>query len=205
MQVWYKLKKKAHGENGSVDAVSNEQWKSTKLPNFLQKFCADNIYNADETGLFYCATPDGSLTYKHTTLSSSKKAMDHVTVLCCSIMSGTDKGKLVVIGKRAKPRCFMGISMDSLPAVYYANKNAWITSEILNKWLVSWDMELQRKPRKILPVLENCTAHPHLDSLKNIQLEFLSPNTTSLIQSMDMGIIKKSEDLTSHEVGKLHP
>jgi hypothetical protein len=67
--------KKAHGED------SGEQWKSTKLPNLLQKFCADNIYDADETGLFYCATLDGSLSYKSATLSGSKKAMDYVTVL----------------------------------------------------------------------------------------------------------------------------
>jgi hypothetical protein len=79
--------KKAHGEKGIVDAVSAEQWKSTKLPNLLQKFCADDIYIADETGLLYHATPDGSLSYKHATLAGSKKTMDPVTVLCCSNMS----------------------------------------------------------------------------------------------------------------------
>jgi hypothetical protein len=83
----------------------------------------------------------------------------------------------------------MGISMNSLPFLYYANKNAWMISEIFKKWLVSWDMELQLKLRKILLVLDNCATHPHLDSLKNIQLEFLSPNITSLIQQVDMGII----------------
>jgi hypothetical protein len=30
--------------------LSAEQWESTKLPNLLQKFSADDIYNADETG-----------------------------------------------------------------------------------------------------------------------------------------------------------
>jgi hypothetical protein len=59
--------KKAQGEKGSVDAVSAEKWKSTKLPNLLQKFCADDICNADERGLFYCATPNSSLSYKHAT------------------------------------------------------------------------------------------------------------------------------------------
>jgi hypothetical protein len=34
--------KKAHGKD-SADAVSGEQWKSIKLPNLLQKFCADNF------------------------------------------------------------------------------------------------------------------------------------------------------------------
>jgi hypothetical protein len=51
---------------------------------------------------------------------------------------------------------------------------------------MSWDMELQHKLRKILIVLDNCAAHPQVDSLKNIQLTFPSPNTTSL----DMRIIK---------------
>jgi hypothetical protein len=55
--------------------LSAEQWKSTKLLNFLQKICADDNYNADETGLFYRATPGGSLGYKHATLSGSEKAM----------------------------------------------------------------------------------------------------------------------------------
>jgi hypothetical protein len=50
-------------------------------------------------------------------------------------------------------------------------------------------MELQHKLRKMLMVLDNCAAHPHVDSLKNIQLEFPSPNT-SLEQPTDMGIIK---------------
>jgi hypothetical protein len=45
--------KKAHGEKGIAGAVSAEQWKYAKLPNLLQKFCTDDIYNADETGLFY--------------------------------------------------------------------------------------------------------------------------------------------------------
>jgi hypothetical protein len=82
--------KKAHGEKDSADAVNAEKWKSTKLPNLHQKCCTDNIYNANETGLFYPATLDGSLSYKHITLFASKKPIDCVIVLCCSSMSGTD-------------------------------------------------------------------------------------------------------------------
>jgi hypothetical protein len=101
--------KKAHGETGSADAVSAEQLKSTKLPNLLQKFYTDNIYNADETGLFYRAMPDGSLSYKHEIVSGSKKATDHVTLLCCSNISGTGKRKLLVTEIRAKPWCLKGL------------------------------------------------------------------------------------------------
>jgi hypothetical protein len=74
-------------------------------------------------------------------------------------------------------------------------KNAWMRSEIFKKWLMCWDVELQRKSRKILLLLDNCAAHPHLDSLENIQLEFMFPNTTCLVQPMDMGIIKNLKTL----------
>ncbi|XP_028677229.1 tigger transposable element-derived protein 4-like [Erpetoichthys calabaricus] len=182
--------KKAHGEKESADGAGAEKWKSTKLPEIHEKFQADNIYNADETGLYYRATPDGSLSYNHVALSGSKKVMDRVTVLCCSNMSGTDKRKLLVIGKSAKPRCFKGLKMDSLPVVYRASRNAWMTSELFKEWLKDWDRELQCQSRKVLLLLDNCAAHPRLHCLKNIQLEFLPPRTTALVQPMDMGIIK---------------
>jgi hypothetical protein len=58
-------------------------WKSKKVPELLQKFFADDIYSADETGLFYHAMPDGSVSYKHVKLLGSKKAMDRITVQTC--------------------------------------------------------------------------------------------------------------------------
>ncbi|XP_035218763.1 tigger transposable element-derived protein 6-like [Stegodyphus dumicola] len=61
--------KKAHGEKENT-----EDLKSTKLPEFLERFSADDIYNADETGLYYRATLDASLSHKHVALSVSKKA-----------------------------------------------------------------------------------------------------------------------------------
>lgn len=178
--------KKAHGEKGSADTVSAETWKQSTLAEVLDNFCADDIYNADETGLYYRATPDGSLCYKRTALLGSKKAMDRITVLCCANMSGSDKKPLVVVGKSSKPRCFKGISMKNLGVDYYANKNAWMTSAIFTDWLQKWDKQLKRR---ILLIVDNCRAHPFIH-LKNIRIEFLPPNTTSILQPMDMGIIK---------------
>jgi hypothetical protein len=49
-------------------------------------------------------------------------------------MSGTDKLELLFfIGKRAEPRCFKGISMNGLPIICCANKNAWMTSVMGNE------------------------------------------------------------------------
>ena len=97
--------------------------------------------------------------------------------------------KLLVIGKNLRPHCFKNVNVDNLPVTYRANK-AWMTSQIFIEWLAAWDSYRTKVNRKILLPVDNCTAHPHVSTLKNIQLEFLPPNTTSLIQPMDQGIIK---------------
>lgn len=49
-------------------------------------------------------------------------------------------------------------------------------------------------------IVDNAGPHPKLVNLKNITLEFLPPSTTSLIQPLDMGIIK---NLKTHYRGLL--
>ena len=176
---------RAHGEKGSADIKSAEEWTSTILPGLLEEYRPNEVYNADETVLYYRATPDGSHCYSHEKISGSKKAMERITVLCCSNLTGTDKCKLLVIGKSLRPRCFKNVNVDNLPVTYRANKKAWKTSQIFTEWLSAWDLYLTKVNRKILLLVDNCTAHPHVSTLKNIQLEFLPPNTTSLIQPMD--------------------
>jgi hypothetical protein len=77
--------KKVHGEKDSAVAVKAEQCKSTKLTNVPQKSYAD-ITNVDKSRLFFRATPDVSLSYKHAIPSGSKKAMGRVSVLCCVVL-----------------------------------------------------------------------------------------------------------------------
>jgi hypothetical protein len=88
-----------------------------------------------------------------------------------------------------------GLRMEGLPVLYYSNSNVWKTSEIFKKWLKSSDMDVQRKARMVLLLLNNSVAHPHLDSLKNIYLEFPSPTSTPLVQPIDMGILKNLKTL----------
>jgi hypothetical protein len=44
--------------------------------------------------------------------------------------------------------------------------------------------------RQVLLVVDNCPAHPALESLLAVRLVFLPPNTTSHTQPMDAGIIR---------------
>lgn len=172
--------KRVHVEKSSADISASNDWKVDTLQKIFYDFAP--VFNVDETGLYYRATPDGSLYFKKDIPSGSKKSIDRITVLCCVNMTGSDKIKLLVVGKSLNPRCFKNLSMEKLPVHYHANKNAWMTSTIFSNRLHEWDKELLAKSKSILLLIDNCAAHP-----KNIILEFSPPNT-SLIQPLDMGI-----------------
>jgi hypothetical protein len=138
-RFWIKFKK-AHGEKSSADAVSSEQWKSTKLPNLLQKFCADNIYSAYETSLLHRATSVGSLSYKHTNKCVWFKE-SNVSCNCCAVQTYQElvNGSCWLLGKGLSLDALRKLvwTVDQFSTTMYANKNAWMTSEIFKKWLVS--------------------------------------------------------------------
>ncbi|KII68509.1 hypothetical protein RF11_14035 [Thelohanellus kitauei] len=73
--------KKAQYENGISKNESCEHWKTRKIGTFLENSCADDISNADETGLYYRATPDDSLCYKHMATAGYKNTMDRITTI----------------------------------------------------------------------------------------------------------------------------
>ena len=182
--------KKAHGEKNDADVESADVWTSTVLSEILENFEPQNIYNADETGVYYRALPDGTLTFATEKLSGSKKAKDRITALVTVNMDGTDKRPLLVIGKSKNPRCFRGV--QQLPTPYKNNSNAWMTGDIFQDWLVSFEADMAKEDCNIVLVVDNCSAHPKhcADDLPHIKLVFLPPNVTSVIQPCDMGIIR---------------
>lgn len=44
-----------------------------KLPNILQAYAPDNIYNADEIGIFYKMLPDKTMEFKDVNCNGGKK------------------------------------------------------------------------------------------------------------------------------------
>ena len=86
-----------------------------------------NIYNMDETGLFYRALPDKTLRVKGEACSGGKKSKDRITLALCVNMEAEFE-KLLVIGKSAKPRCFKNIRQAKLPMTWRFNKKAWMNS-----------------------------------------------------------------------------
>lgn len=123
-----------------------------------------------------------------TELAGGKRSKERITVSLCASMTG-EKLKPLVIGKSAHPRCFSKIKPEKLPVIYRNNKKAWMTGELMTEWLRMVDRQMKKQGRNILLFLDNAPAHPDV-KLNNVKLVFLPPNTTSLSQPMDQGIIQ---------------
>ena len=91
--------KKQHGEKKDADIPAVDNYITNILPDIMKKYNEEDIYNADETGIYYRALPDGSLQTKQEATSGSKKSKDRVTALVVCNMAGSDKRPLLIIGK----------------------------------------------------------------------------------------------------------
>jgi hypothetical protein len=124
------------GESAAVreSDVLLREWKSIKLRQILDTFSPRDIYNADETGLFWKALPDHTLAFTNERVSGGKLSKERVTCLVCASMAG-EKVPLLVIGQYAKPRAFK--RANRLPVEYRANRKAWMTSTLFDGWLLT--------------------------------------------------------------------
>ena len=176
------------GESLSVDKEATEDWKVLTLKPLLEQYNPCDIYNADETGLFYKCLPSRTLAFKGQTYSGGKLSKDRITLLVAANMDGSDKLPLLTIGKFEKRRCMKNIK--SLPTSYKWNSKSWMTGKIFEEWVRKLDRSFFLKGRSVLLFIDNCAAHPQIKDLRAVKLVFLPPNTTSVLQPCDQGIIQ---------------
>ena len=88
-----------------------------------------------------------------------------------------------------RPRAFGHLDMNKLPVTYTNSRKAWMTSGIFSSWLNSFNDKMKAQHRNVLLFLDNAPSHPTLD-LSNVKLVFFPPNTTSVLQPMDQGVIQ---------------
>ncbi|GFU97726.1 tigger transposable element-derived protein 6 [Trichonephila clavipes] len=178
--------KKMCGESSSVDINVCSKWQNS-LSDLIKEYEPRNIFNTDETGLFFKCLPEKTFTFKKEKCHRGKHSKERLTILLAVNMDGSEKITPLVIGKSAKPRCFKGI--NSFPTKYRSNKKAWMTTELFNEWFISLNSDMKREKRHILLFFDNCTVHNNAPPLSNVKLQFFPPNSTSKLQPLDLGII----------------
>jgi hypothetical protein len=117
---------KISGERAAADQAGAENWINNVLPAVIEGYDLNEVFNADETGLYYKAAPSGTLAVAGSHPTGGKAPKDRVTVLLLCNSTGTEK-KAYTIGKFKNPRCF---KRARPPLPYYSSKNAWMTSWI---------------------------------------------------------------------------
>ena len=111
----------AHGESGSLDPkhIETEQKKFREI---TAQYKRDDIYNFDETALFYKLEPNKTLSDKQT--SGLKIEKDRVTLGFCCNSTGSDKVKPVIIHKYLRPHCFPKSYDPNRFSYYHVNNKA---------------------------------------------------------------------------------
>ncbi|XP_037817449.1 tigger transposable element-derived protein 6-like [Lucilia sericata] len=172
-------------ETSKNDNLEVDDFSSMVLPNLLNEYSPDCVFNAKESGLYYKALPNTRYFKKGDQPNACKSQKSRLTLLFVCNSTGSYK-QVFCIGK---PKKSISFKYKNLPITYYSNKYAWMTNVIWNEILSIIDKEMQENNMKILLFIDNAACHKVTIPLENIKIHFLPRNNTALKQPLDQGII----------------
>ena len=177
---WLESFKKRHnikqmtvsGECGNVSEESVAGW-NERAKVLLSGYRKEDVWNTDETGCFYRALPDKTLSVKKKECRGGKKAKERITIAFFVNAAG-EKELPIVIGK---PRCFKQLANKTTPhgLQYFLNPKAWMKTDIMNTILSKLNRKMVRENHNIALLLDNVSSHsPDIkDMFSNIKVVFL--------------------------------
>ena len=81
-------------------------------------------------------------------------------------------------------------NINQLPCRYRSQKKSWMSGDHFGDWIRKLDSSFWAQDIKVVLLINKCPAHPETKNLTNIDLIFLPPNTTSVLQPIDQGVIR---------------
>lgn len=177
-----------HGEAGSAD-ISALPAELLKIQAITAEYDACDVYNMDETALYWKRSPDRGLATQR--LPGVKVDKCRMTIALTINADGSDRVPLWIIGTAANPRCMKNVRQSALRCKYRNNKKAWMNSTIMLEYLEWFDRRMSG--RQVLLLMDNFSAHEAASrtlTLRNTRVHYLPPNTTSHCQPLDQGIIR---------------
>ncbi|KAM9364931.1 tigger transposable element-derived protein 1-like [Pholidichthys leucotaenia] len=188
-----------YGEAASADQEAALHYVEDQFPKLIEEggYLPEQVFNMDETGLFWKRMPSRTFLYKDEVKRPGFKAhKDRVTLLMCGNAAGFML-KPGLIYKSLNPWALKNKNKALLPVYWMSNKKAWITKALTLDWFVNCfipqvKLYLAEKglPFKVLLLMDCAGGHATDLHYDGVQVEFLPPNTTSLIQPMDQGVIR---------------
>ncbi|XP_058443691.1 tigger transposable element-derived protein 1-like [Malaya genurostris] len=127
---------KLKGESASADTTAADHFKKTFMKIVDDgSYHADQIFNADETGLFWKKMPSRTFIAKSEQKASGfKAAKDRITLMFCCNASGDRMLKPLLIHKAKRPRALKNVQPKDYPVHWMSNRKAWMTKELFEQW-----------------------------------------------------------------------
>ncbi|KAM9923609.1 hypothetical protein OXX59_005062 [Metschnikowia pulcherrima] len=176
------------------DSVAKAQLETAKSR--VQLYAPMDVYNCDETRLYWKYTPDSADPSNISEDGRENKA--RFTALFCCNADGSDKLQPLFVGYAAKPRSFEAAKTNprALDCVWKANSDASVTTPIMTEWLLAFDDHMGQKNKKALLLLDELTAHKDAVSLlsgstplRNIEICFLPTISSKKLQPLQSGVV----------------
>ncbi|XP_006107965.1 tigger transposable element-derived protein 1-like, partial [Myotis lucifugus] len=130
-------------------------------------YCDKQVFNVDETGLFWKPMPTRThIAKEEKTASGHQASKERLTLLLGANAAGDFKLKpLVCLAEN--PRAPKGIWKSQLPVIWKSNKKAWVTLSVFEDWLTNHFVPEVKDycaskglPFKVLLVLGSGPGHP---------------------------------------------
>ena len=201
----FKVRANLHNLKVQGEAASADDKAASSFPDALAEiireggYSAEQVFNVDETGLFWKRMPNRTYIAKEEKSAPGHKAgKERLTLLLGGNAAGDCKLKPMLVYQAANPRALKGVWKGQLPVIWKSNKKAWVTLVLFEDWFMNHFVPEAQKycaskglPFKVLLVLDNAPGHPaSLDDFHpNVKVVYLPPNTTALLQPMDQGVI----------------
>nr|XP_045607878.1 tigger transposable element-derived protein 1-like [Procambarus clarkii] len=173
-------------------------------------YSPEQVFTVIETVLFWKRLPPKTFLMKEEkAVSGFKASNDYMTLLFCSNAAGDFKLPPLLVYRSLCPHELKNVF--SLPVVWRANSKAWMTSAIFTDWyqhnfipVVDKYLTSRNLPSKAILFVHSTPSHPQ--TLKGTvdgdgyRLEFFPPDTSSLLQSLDQGVIAQIKRLYTKQV-----
>nr|XP_032833715.1 tigger transposable element-derived protein 1 [Petromyzon marinus] len=188
------------GEAKSADVATAGDFSRT-LAEIIEegRYCARQVFNVDETGLFWKKMPSSTYIAKEeNSMPGFRSEKDRLTLVLGSNAAGDFKLKPLLVYHSENPRALKGYTKNTLPVIWKSNPKARVTGAIFEEWFRVYFVPAVKEycrtnnlAFKAILVLDNAPCHPvSVEGFDpNIKVVFLTPNTTALLQPMDQGVM----------------
>lgn len=148
---------------GEADSADMNAVRSSRdnLQQILAAYDPEDIFNLDETGLFYRLGPNSTLAT--TSENELKRSKERITVALIASATGSVKVKPFVISKVARPRCFGKTYNPESYVRYCWNQKAWMTSALFQDWLKDFNRQMKDAKRNVILLVDNAASHTARD------------------------------------------